>query len=78
MSKQTDALVVLEEVAASLRESAEAIEDGNDYNRGMRMGYYEALSTLLAQCAMAGISADAIGLAGFKAESVLSPTKKAA
>lgn len=78
MNKQDDALVILEEVAVSLKESAEQVESNTDYDKGRLAGYYEALSTLLSQCAMAGISQEDIGLEGFSAESLLSVSKKAA
>ena len=78
MRKQNDAMIVLEEVAVSLKDSAQMVDGQSEYDRGLLMGYYEAISTLLSQCAMAGIAADDIGLAGFKAESVLSQDKKAA
>jgi hypothetical protein len=54
MSKQTDALTVLEEVAVSLKESAEQIEAKTDFDNGRLLGYYEALSTLSSQCSVAG------------------------
>ncbi len=72
MSTQQDALVVLEEVAQSLKASADALSGGSDYDRGRLMGYYEALSTLLSQCAVAGIGPDALHLgAEFKPEAML-------
>ena len=78
MSKQQDALVILEEVAQSLKGSAEAVSDGSDYEQGRLMGYYEALSTLLSQCAVMGIAPADLHLGvEFKPESLLS-TRKAA
>jgi hypothetical protein len=72
MSKQQDALVVLEEVAQSLKDSAEAVSGGSDYEQGRLMGYYEALSTLLSQCEIAGIAPVDLHLgAEFKPESLL-------
>lgn len=73
MSKATDALVVLEEVAASLKESAEDVSPSSAFEEGRLMGYYEALSTLLTQCAAAGIEPEDIGLAGFQPERLLKP-----
>jgi len=78
MNKQDDALIVLEEVAVSLKDSAEQVDSNTDYDKGRLAGYYEALSTLLSQCAMAGIAKEDIGLTGFTAESLLSGSKKAA
>lgn len=78
MTKSFDALVVLEEVATSLRESAEQIEPSSAYDDGRLMGYYEALSTLISQCQIADIDLDEIGLAGFKVDSLLGRGKKAA
>jgi hypothetical protein len=78
MIMQKDALVVLEEVAQSLKASAEAVEGGSDYDLGRLMGYYEALSTLLSQCAVAGIGPDALHLdAEFRPEAVLGARKAA-
>jgi hypothetical protein len=78
MSKQIDALIVLEEVAQSLKESAQALSGGSDYDNGRLMGYYEALSTLLSQCDVAGISLEELHLdAGFRPESLLG-TRQAA
>ena len=78
MSKQQDALAVLEEVAQSLKDSAESVSDGSDYEQGRLMGYYEALSTLLSQCDVMGISTDDLHLGkDFRPESLLS-TRKAA
>lgn len=65
MSMNKDALVVLEEVAMSLKESAEQIEQSDQFEEGRLLGYYEALSTLLSQCKVAGIDPDEIGLTGF-------------
>jgi hypothetical protein len=76
--KQADALVVLEEVALSLRDSAEAISVGSEFDRGRLAGYYEALSSIVSQCDVAGIDLDEIGLSGFVPESILGTRKKAA
>lgn len=78
MSKNTDALTVLEEVAASLRESAEQIEVKTDFDHGRLLGYYEALSTLSSQCAVAGIALEEVGLAGFSPEQLFNNDRKAA
>lgn len=78
MSKPTDALTVLEEVAASLRASAEQIEVKTEFDNGRLLGYYEALSTLSSQCAVAGIALDDVGLAGFSPEQLFKKDKKAA
>lgn len=78
MLKNRDALVVLEEVANSLKESAEQINSPSEFDSGRRMAYYEAISTLLSQCAVAGISPSDIGLDGFVPESILGDNKKAA
>jgi hypothetical protein len=78
MLKNRDALVVLEEVAASLKESAEQITTSSEFDTGRRMAYYEAISTLLAQCEVAGISQSEIGLDGFIPESLLGDKKQAA
>ena len=78
MSKQQDAMAVLEEVAQSLKDSAEAVSNGSDYEQGRLMGYYEALSTLLSQCDAMGIGADDLHLGkDFRPEALLS-TRKAA
>ena len=77
MSKQAEALVALEEVAASLKESAEQIGVVTSFDEGRLMGYYEALSTLLSQCKTFGIEPGDIGLAGFRPESLLKPRKAA-
>ncbi len=78
MNKQQDMLVILEEVAQSLKDSAESVNGGSDYEQGRLMGYYEALSTLLSQCAVVGIAPADLHLgAEFKPESLLS-TRKAA
>jgi hypothetical protein len=42
------------------------------------MAYYEAISTLLSQCAVAGITPSEIGLEGFVPESILGKEKQAA
>jgi hypothetical protein len=76
--KNENALVVLEEVAVSLREAAENSEVTSTFDEGRMMGYYEALSTLLSQCAVAGIAQKDIGMDGFVAESILRPMKRAA
>lgn len=78
MSKHADALVVLEEVAVSLKESAEQVQRGDAFEEGRLLGYYEALSTLLSQCAVADITPEDIGLAGFTPENLLKMNKKAA
>lgn len=71
-------MVALEEVAQSLKESAEAVTSGSDYDSGRLMGYYEALSTLLSQCAVMGIAPSDLHLgAEFKPESLLE-TRQAA
>jgi hypothetical protein len=72
MSTQQDALTILEEVAHSLKASAEAASGDTDYDRGRLMGYYEALSTLLSQCAAAGIGPGDLHLrADFRPETLL-------
>ncbi len=73
-----NALVALEELAASLRDSAESMSVVSAYDEGRLTGYYEALSTIVSQCAVTGISLSDIGLAGFKPESILRGAKKAA
>lgn len=78
MSKQQDAMIVLEEVAQSLKESAEAVAVSSDYDSGRLMGYYEALSTLLSQCSVMGIDPSDLHLrAEFKPESLLGARKAA-
>ncbi|MDD5037122.1 MAG: hypothetical protein PHE55_20540 [Methylococcaceae bacterium] len=78
MNKQIDAMVVLEEVAMSLKDSAEQVESNSAFDEGRLMGYYEALSTLLSQCAAAGIESGDIGLSGFTPEDLLKKSQKAA
>ena len=78
MSKQTDALTVLEEVAVSLKESAEQIEAKTDFDKGRLLGYYEALSTLSSQCSVAGIALGEVGLADFSPEQLFNKDRKAA
>ena len=78
MLKNRDALVVLEEVANSLKESAEQIESASEFDIGRKMAYYEAISTLLSQCEIAGKSPSDIGLDGFVPESILGYKKQAA
>ncbi|TAN50610.1 MAG: hypothetical protein EPN21_08595 [Methylococcaceae bacterium] len=77
MSRNLDALVVLEEVAVSLKESAEQVDSVSAFDEGRLAGYYEALSTLLSQCRIAGIDPGEIGLAGFNPESLLRLRKAA-
>lgn len=77
MNKKTDALVVLEEMAVSLKESAEQVDPVSVFEESRLMGYYEALSTLLSQCRIAGMKPDEIGLAGFGPESLLKSRKVA-
>lgn len=76
--KNSSALTVLEEVALALKDAALEIDGSSDFDRGRAVAYYEALSAILSQCAVAGIDAAEIGLGGFAAESVLSTIKKAA
>lgn len=76
--KNRKALAVLEEVAASLRESAESVMVTSSFDEGRLIGYYEALATLINQCDVAGIDTSEIGLAGFAPESLLRQAKKAA
>jgi len=76
--KQADALIVLEEVALSLRDSAEAISVESAFDEGRLTAYYEALSSIVSQCDVAGIDLGEIGLAGFVPESILRAAKKAA
>jgi hypothetical protein len=54
--KQQDVLTVLEETAQALKASAEAVNGSTEYDNGRLLGYYEALSTLLSQCAVMGIT----------------------
>ena len=78
MTNQNDVLAILEELAASLKDSAEQIEVKTAYDEGRLAGYYEALSTLISQCDISGISKDEIGLDGFSPESLFKSDKKAA
>ncbi len=74
MSKQQDALLVLEETAQSLRAAALALDASSAYDEGRLMGYYEALSTLLSQCAVLDITPADLHLgADFRPESLLQP-----
>ena len=75
--KRIDALAVLEEVATSLKESAESMTVVSSYDEGRLTGYYEALSTLMSQCAIIGIEPGDIGLDGFRPESILRGAKQA-
>jgi len=77
MSKHLEAMAVLEEVAVSLKESAERVCCDSPYEEGRLMGYYEALSTLLSQCQSVGIQPSEIGLAMLKPEDLLRPRKAA-
>ena len=76
--KNSDALVVLEEVATSLREAAESAEVVSAFDEGRMVGYYEALSAIIAQCKAFDIGLDQVGLDGFDAESLVGKFKKAA
>ena len=78
MLKNSDVLVVLEEVAVSLKESAEQIKSASEFDSGRRIAYYESISTLLSQCKVAGITPAEIGLDGFVPESILEDKKQAA
>ncbi len=75
MANKGDVIAVLEEVAQSLKESAEETQaqaGGDAFADGRLMGYYEALSTLVSQCEVAGISTADLGLGDrFSAESIL-------
>ncbi len=74
-----DTLVVLEEVAASLRESAEEIgSPATGYDEGRLTAYYEALAMILTQCRVVGIEPGDIGLAGFSPDTLLRGVKLAA
>jgi len=78
MSKQQDALLVLEETAQSLKDAAMALNASSAYDEGRLMGYYEALSTLLSQCAMLDITPADLHLgADFRPESLLWPSSVA-
>lgn len=77
MATQTDYRYVLEQVAAELRERAEALRPVNVYEEGRLMGYYEVLAEILNQAQVAGIESSDIGLAGFNPDSLLN-TRKAA
>lgn len=79
MTNAMDVLIVLEEVAASMKESAEAIgAPSSSYDEGRLTAYYEAIETILTQCRIAGIEPGDIGMAGFSPESLLLGMKKAA
>ncbi|CAK0762424.1 conserved hypothetical protein [Gammaproteobacteria bacterium] len=69
--KDREAMVVLEETAASLRESAESIHLRSSFEEGRLLGYYEALSTIISQCDILGITKNDIGLTDFTPESLL-------
>lgn len=75
MSKQQDAVLALEETAQSLKAAALAVEALCAYDEGRLMGYYEALSMLLSQCAVQDITPADLHLgADFRPESLLRPT----
>jgi len=81
MSKQQSAMVVLEETAQSLKASAAAVNAASAYDEGRLMGYYEALSTLLSQCAVQDITPADLHLGDdFRPESLLTrpPAARAA
>jgi len=69
---QKDVLVILEETAQALKASAEAVNGTTEYDNERLLGYYEALSTLLSQCAVMGITPADLHLGhGFQPESLL-------
>lgn len=69
--KDREAMVVLEETAVSLRESAESIHPQSSFEEGRLLGYYEALSTIMNQCNIIGIEKNEIGLIDFNPEALL-------
>ena len=75
MANKDAVIAVLEEVAQSLKESAEETQaqaSGDAFEDGRLTGYYEALSTLVSQCEIAGISTTDLGLGEqFSVESIL-------
>ncbi len=73
-----DAIVVIEEVAASLIDSANEIIGNSSFDEGRRVGYYEALSSIISQCEVMGVDLTKVGLKGFSPESILNKAKKAA
>ncbi|MBS3953640.1 MAG: hypothetical protein KGZ88_11890 [Methylomicrobium sp.] len=79
MIKNRETLVVIEEITASLIDSAEQIESDSEFDNGRRIAYYEAVSTILSQCKIAGIDLESIGLKkDFSPEIILKKQRKAA
>lgn len=75
MANRDDVIAVLEELVQSLKASAEEMQaqaGGDAFVDGRLMGYYEALSTLVSQCEVAGILTADLGLGDrFSVESIL-------
>lgn len=71
MTKDKEALVVLEEVAQYIKEAAEEVDASTEYDEGRLVGYHEALSMLFAQCKAMGITGEDIGLAGFDPDTLI-------
>jgi hypothetical protein len=77
MEKNKEAIVVLEEVAQYLKETAEGVDASTAYGEGRLIGYYEALSVIFSQCRVMGITGEDIGLAGFDPDTLIGLRKTA-
>ena len=65
MAEQIDYQVVLQEVLAKARQAAENASVNDDYNRGLRMAYYDILSFALDQGKVFAVTPEELGLEGF-------------
>ena len=72
MNHRIDYLIAIEQTIKALIEASASSSGANQYDEGVRMGYFQAVSIMLNELETMGISMDEINLDGFNPESMLS------
>ena len=71
MAEQADYQVLLQEILSKAKAAAMRAGAGDDYQRGLRMAYYDILSFARDQGEVFGLSDPDLGLEGFEPQDLL-------
>ena len=72
MNHRIDYLIAFEQTIKALIDASASLVGDSQYDEGVRMGYFQAVSIMLNELETMGISRNEINLEGFKPESMLS------
>ena len=72
MNHRIDYLIAIEQTIKALIDASASLAGDSQYDEGVRMGYFQAVSIMLNELETMGISRNEINLEGFNPESMLS------